>query len=349
MRMCLFACFGVLLAAAPMAQSPAASRNAPTFHKDVLPILQANCQTCHRPGEVAPMSLLTFEQTRPWARAIKTAVTARTMPPWFADPNFGHFANERRLSEPRDRTRSTRGSTRARRPAREADAPPPLTFENGWNIKPDVIVEMPKPFELPARGTINYKYVLVEDELHRRHVGDGGRNAAGQLQGPASRQGLGGAARIDVDGEGGARAKPTSARAIARSWGTTRSRKATTSSASSIPDSARSASTSNGAAKFIPKGSDLVFELHYTTSGEPTSDVVEAGTRAREGAAADPLLLPRRPDRDEPRDSAPATATRRSSARSRSAKTRGSSTRSRTCICAARTSSCASSRRAKSR
>ena len=74
------------------------SQNGPTYYKDVLPILQANCQTCHRPGEAAPMSLISYEQSRPWARAIKTAVHAKQMPPWFADPDYGLFANERRLT-----------------------------------------------------------------------------------------------------------------------------------------------------------------------------------------------------------------------------------------------------------
>jgi len=66
-----------------------------TFYKDVLPILQKNCQTCHRPGEIAPMSFMTYQDTRPWAKGIKQAVVARQMPPWFADPNYGHFANDR--------------------------------------------------------------------------------------------------------------------------------------------------------------------------------------------------------------------------------------------------------------
>src|ERR1700760_1066092 len=70
-----------------------------TFNKDVLPILQKNCQTCHRPGEVAPMSLLTYSDARPWAKAIKNAVVARKMPPWFADPKYGHFANDRTMSD----------------------------------------------------------------------------------------------------------------------------------------------------------------------------------------------------------------------------------------------------------
>ena len=106
MRISLIALAGTLLGASLVAapQSPqvatsAATAAAPTFYKDVLPVLQKNCQACHRPGEVAPMSLLTYEQTRPWARAIKNAVTTRQMPPWFADPAYGHFSNERRLSE----------------------------------------------------------------------------------------------------------------------------------------------------------------------------------------------------------------------------------------------------------
>ncbi len=70
-----------------------------TFNKDVLPILQQKCQTCHRPGEIGPMSFLTYESTRPWAKAIKAAVSLRKMPPWFADSRFGHFANEKRLSD----------------------------------------------------------------------------------------------------------------------------------------------------------------------------------------------------------------------------------------------------------
>ena len=61
----------------------------PTFNKDVLPILQKNCQTCHRPGEIGPSSFLTYESTRPWARSIKNAVLSGQMPPWFADPKVG--------------------------------------------------------------------------------------------------------------------------------------------------------------------------------------------------------------------------------------------------------------------
>src|SRR5580693_9607078 len=82
------------LGAAKTANSPP-----PTFYKDVLPILQDHCQSCHRPGEVAPMPLVTYEETRPWAQGISHAVEMKMMPPWFADPKFGHFSNDSSLTE----------------------------------------------------------------------------------------------------------------------------------------------------------------------------------------------------------------------------------------------------------
>src|SRR2546423_2622869 len=69
----------------------------PTFNKDVLPILQHNCHECHRPGAIAPMSFMTYKDTRPYARAIEKAVVSKTMPPWLADPSVGHFKNAKML------------------------------------------------------------------------------------------------------------------------------------------------------------------------------------------------------------------------------------------------------------
>src|SRR5271169_3338521 len=83
-----------------VALSAATAATPPTFNRDVLPVLQKNCQVCHRPGEAAPFSLLTYESARPWAKAIKTAVLSRKMPPWFADPHYGKFSNDRTLSQP---------------------------------------------------------------------------------------------------------------------------------------------------------------------------------------------------------------------------------------------------------
>src|SRR6186713_414221 len=75
-----------------------------TFNKDVLPILENNCQSCHRPGGIGPMSLLTFDSARPWAKAIKTAVVTKKMPPWLADPHYGDFRNAPKLTESDIRT-----------------------------------------------------------------------------------------------------------------------------------------------------------------------------------------------------------------------------------------------------
>src|SRR5678816_2081272 len=132
-----------------------------TYYKDVLPILQKNCQTCHRPGEIAPMSFLTYDSTRPWAKAIKTQVLSRQMPPWFADPNYGHFKFERRLSDSEIKT-FTDWADNGSPEGDSKDKPPAIAFQDGWNIKPDMIIEMPKDFNVPATGTVAYQNILVK-------------------------------------------------------------------------------------------------------------------------------------------------------------------------------------------
>jgi hypothetical protein len=274
-RTCLIVVAVTLLGAPPLGPAHAAAADPPTFYEDVLPILQANCQSCHRPGEVAPMALLTYEQARPWARAIRTAVETRRMPPWFADPAYGHFANERRLGATDIETITAWVDAGA--PAgREAAAPPPLAFNDGWNITPDLVVEMPKPFEVPATGTVNYKYVLVKTDfpgdmwitaaemrpgnprvLHHGKVWvrpPGSTWMAGAVAGEAyevqSHRGLMGNNMI---GEGND---------ILGKFN---------------PGLGAQRFDIEGAAKFVPKGSDLVFELHYTTTGEPAFDASKVG------------------------------------------------------------------------
>src|SRR5579871_3461918 len=129
---------------------------APEFHKDVEPLLQAHCQTCHRPGEIGPMSLLTYEDTRKWAKSIRQAVLTRKMPPWFADNNVQHYSNDVSLSAADIDT--IKNWVDAGSPEGDVKlAPPPRTFVDGWNIgKPDMVVEMPAPYEIPARGTVEY-------------------------------------------------------------------------------------------------------------------------------------------------------------------------------------------------
>src|SRR6185437_1187225 len=70
-----------------------------TYSREIAPILRKHCQECHRPGEIGPFSMLTYEQTRPWAAAIKESILAKKMPPWFADPHYGKFSNDRSLTQ----------------------------------------------------------------------------------------------------------------------------------------------------------------------------------------------------------------------------------------------------------
>src|SRR4029079_14501427 len=124
-----------------------------TFTRDVLPILQKHCQSCHRPGQVAPMSLVTYEEARPWARAIKVAVAQKKMPPWFADARYGHFTNDRTLGETDIDTLAKWADTGAPR-GDARDAPAPIHWPgNGWGIQPEVVVDMP-PHEGPSNGIL---------------------------------------------------------------------------------------------------------------------------------------------------------------------------------------------------
>src|SRR6188768_4423843 len=136
-RLVVLAGFVVGVAGAPASMRVAAQGGQPhvTFNRDVLPILQKNCQVCHRPGEIAPMSFLTYESTRPWAKSIKTQVLSRQMPPWFADPNYGHFKFERRLSDSEIKT-LTDWADNGSPEGEPKDKPAAIAFQDGWNIKP---------------------------------------------------------------------------------------------------------------------------------------------------------------------------------------------------------------------
>jgi hypothetical protein len=132
-----------------------------TFSKDVLPVLEKHCQECHRPGEAAPFSLLTYEEARPWAKAMKEAVLFKKMPPWFADPHVGKFANDRSLSKS-DISALTAWADQGAPQGDPKDAPAPLEFIEGWRIpKPDVVIEMPNAFHVPATGIIDYQHIVV--------------------------------------------------------------------------------------------------------------------------------------------------------------------------------------------
>src|SRR5204863_3371883 len=125
---------GILAAVISARTTLAQDNGAVTFNKDVLPVLQKNCQSCHRPGQIAPMSFLTYQDARPWAKAMKTAVVTKKMPPWFADAQFGHFANDRSLKPNEIETIAKWADTGAAE-GNAKDAPPPVQWpKDGWDI-----------------------------------------------------------------------------------------------------------------------------------------------------------------------------------------------------------------------
>jgi hypothetical protein len=131
-----------------------------TFSKDVLPIFQRDCQSCHRPGQVAPMSLLTYQEARPWAKAIKAAVTTKKMPPWFADPQYGHFENDRSLKRSEIDTLAKWADTGAMEGNPE-DAPAAIQWPGGgWNIQPEIVMDMPAR-EVPAKGVLEWELIAM--------------------------------------------------------------------------------------------------------------------------------------------------------------------------------------------
>lgn len=148
---------GVILVAGVGAQSPPPPQG-PTFSKDVAPILYKNCTTCHRAGEIAPMSLMTYEEARPYAKSISAKVAAGHMPPWHADPAFGHFKNDRHLTDAEIET-LTRWAATGSPKGDPKDLPALPKYTNGWNIgTPDAVFTMPESYNVPAEGTIEYQY-----------------------------------------------------------------------------------------------------------------------------------------------------------------------------------------------
>jgi hypothetical protein len=262
---------GIAAMAAPMRATMEENSGGVTFNKDVLPILQKNCQSCHRPGEIAPMSFLTYKDTRPWARAMKTAVASRQMPPWFADPAYGHFANDKRLSDAAINTIAAWADGGAPE-GEEKDKPEPVVFREGWSLTPDMIIEMPKDVSLPATGTINYKSILVKANFtedmwvvaadlrpgnaqavhHMRAIvrppgSDWMKNAEPGVAYEA------GDVEIGRQGEGTDLLGKFNPGLGAQDF--------------SLFDSA----------KFVPKGSDIVFSMHYTAIGKETTDRSKLG------------------------------------------------------------------------
>jgi len=242
-----------------------------TFYKDALPVLQKNCQSCHRTGEAAPMQFTSYESTRPWAKAIKTAVASKKMPPWFADPHYGKFANDRSLSEADIKTLVAwvEGGAIAGDPK---DAPKPIQFAEGWQIgKPDHVFEIPNAVPVPASGTIDYQYVVMPsgftedryvqfaearptDREHCHHIIAFIREPGSPWMKNAP-IGVAFVPERGKDGGGGGNGDFLAGYAPG-----------------TIPSLMKP-----GQAKLVKAGSDIVFQLHYTANGKPGSDKSRVG------------------------------------------------------------------------
>ena len=139
---------------------------APTYHRDVLPILQKNCLECHRTGQVGPFPLETYEHARKRAEDIATVVQDRKMPPWKPDPHVGpRFKNDRSLPGPAINTILAWADAGAPE-GNPAEAPPPVTFRDDWTLgTPDLVLEMPEAFPVPASGEDIYRCFVVPTHL----------------------------------------------------------------------------------------------------------------------------------------------------------------------------------------
>ena len=150
---------GVLFAfpASHATETKSSAKNV-TFNKDIAPIFFKSCAECHRPGESAPFSVLSYKDVRPWAKSIRENVANREMPPWHADPHTGEWANDRRLKQQEiDAITAWIDSGAKEGDARDLPATP--QFAEGWTIgKPDVVIEVPEEFTLGASGPDEYQY-----------------------------------------------------------------------------------------------------------------------------------------------------------------------------------------------
>lgn len=289
----------VFAAGTVVAQTSPTPAVAPTYTRDVAPIFFAQCTTCHRPGEVAPMSLLTYKDARPWAKAIATQVASGTMPPWHADPAIGEFANARRLTDLQKSTIARWVDAGA--PEGDAtDLPPTPAYAPGWKIgKPDAVLQMQEDYPIPARGEIPYVYFEVpanydEDRWIKAWEVRPGNPAAVHhvivyLRPPAEPEATPGtparprprgtvtfADGMDIPaGQTGGDPLPPGQRRV---FANARPRPRGT--AGSIGGFVPGNSTRvfpEGTAMRLPKGASLVFQMHYTVTGTDTTDRTKMG------------------------------------------------------------------------
>lgn len=271
------------------AQSNAAAEV--TFHRDVAPILQKNCQSCHRPGQTAPMSLLTYETTRPWARSIKAKVAARQMPPWYADPQYGRFANDRRLQE-RDIETIVRWVDAGAPAGDPQDAPPAVQWPaDGWDITPDVIVHAPE-YEVPASGVVEWTNVTVrspfkEDtwitSIEARPSDVSLTHHICVAFKPRSADSVYGVFEWDDKQRNAEGLAPPRFKNQPRPPSRKTQRTGSTNESCYLPGFAAFDYRPFKAAKLIGPNTDIVFELHYTPNGREAVDVAKVGFTVAKG------------------------------------------------------------------
>ena len=251
--------------------------SAPTYYKDIVPVLQNRCQECHRPGEVAPMSLMSYNDVRPWSKAIKSAILTKKMPPWFADPHIGKFSNDRSMSQSEIDTFVS--WVDAGSPAgNPKDAPKPRTFAEGWQIgKPDVVFELPQPIDVPATGVVDYTYVVIptgftEDKwVQFAEARPGARSAMHHIIAflrPPGNHWL-------QDAKPGVPFIPGKS-GPARRGGNPEDQlpgELLVGFAPGLPPT----QCKPGEAKLVKAGSDIILQLHYTPNGKATTDVSKIG------------------------------------------------------------------------
>ena len=277
----------LVLSLCSVALAAAATTPQPTFYKDVLPVLQKNCQTCHRPGEAAPMAFLSYDEARPWAKAIKTAVVTRKMPPWYADSHYGKFSNDRSLSQAEMDTLVAWADTGAQA-GNPKDAPKPTEWVEGWRIgKPDMVLSMPVAFNVPASGTIDYQYIIVptgftEDKfVQMAEARPGDRTAVHHIiafirepGNPWLKDAKVGVPFVpremerQADGRGNAQRREGGGGGGVGFGGDFLAGYAP----GTLPDVLKP-----GQAKLVKAGSDIVLQMHYTANGKASSDISKVG------------------------------------------------------------------------
>jgi len=263
--------------------------SAPTFYRDVLPILQERCQICHRVEGIAPTRFETYDQTRPYATAIAAAARDKTMPPWFADPRIGRFTNDPSLSAAQITTLAAWADAGA--PAGDSkEAPAAPHWAQRWSIaEPDLVLKMPKGVALPARGDVEYTYEIVATEFKE----DRWVKAVEVL--PSLRANVHHAVvYVRPPGSQWMRHAPMGAPFTASTLTDPEDQRGAHWTDSDVllvyaPGSSPDNWTT-GMAKLIPAGSDLVFQMHYTANGHAGSDQTGVGLIFAKQAPAQRVL-----------------------------------------------------------